>query len=85
MIRLLVLLTLASCAPDAASRSVPNSLQTCAGPVYAPQPPPIPRTIQSVLAWSGRLNVAQQQTERARSDCSGKLHKLNLWVEGEQL
>lgn len=57
--------------------TVPAALQSCPGAAPTPEPPPQPRTIESLAAGYNRVVVAKEKTEVARNDCADKLHKLN--------
>lgn len=51
---------------------VPPLLKSCAVP---PKPPPIPRTIDQVVAWAAEI-------EENRADCAERLRRLNELIEG---
>lgn len=83
---LAILLALAACeaAPPpkpSASAVVPPALQVCPDGAALPAPPPTPRTIGQIIDWSGRVQAAWWQTERARQICSNRLTRLNQWIE----
>jgi hypothetical protein len=59
---------------------VPARLQVCPDAVYAPPPPPSPRTVKALFVWAGKIEVARQHSEAARLDCSRRLDALNLWI-----
>lgn len=76
-------LVLLSCTPSrsVAPRSVdvpldtPRDLRGCAA---APQPPPLPRTIQQIGDYTHAL-------ARAHEDCSRTLRKLNQWLADKRV
>lgn len=88
LIGILAVLWLVGCstpAPEPVVLSVPADLRQCLGPVVLPAPPPVPRTVERLVAWAGSINAAAHGAERARSDCAGKLGRLNLWIEEMKL
>ena len=72
-------LLLAGCAAHVAPQ-VPARLQVCPDPVYAPPPPPVPRTVEALVKWASEIEVAREKTEAARKVCSGRLNDINLWI-----
>lgn len=75
---LLLLLVLAGCAQPLPQ--VPARLQVCPDAVYAPPPPPSPRTVKALFDWAGKIEVARRRTEAARHECAARLGALNLWI-----
>lgn len=73
------LLLLAGCTTPPPPQ-VPARLQVCPDAIYAPPPPPSPRTVKALFVWAGKIEVARQHSEAARHDCSQRLDALNLWV-----
>jgi hypothetical protein len=76
---LALVLLLAGCTPSQ-SPQVPARLQVCPDAVYAPPPPPSPRTVKALFDWAAKIEVARQKTEAARHDCARRLDALNLWI-----
>lgn len=78
---LALLILLAGCAaPQPQPSQVPARLQVCPDAVYAPAPPPAPRTVANLFAWASANELARQHTEAARRDCAGRLNDLNMWI-----
>ena len=63
--------------------TIPQHLQTCPGPVRAPEPPPAPRTIAQIVQWAKAVDRARAQTEAARRVCASRLGQLNRLVTDE--
>jgi len=72
-------LLLAGCAAPVAPQ-VPARLQVCPDPVYAPVPPPSPRTVAQLFRWGSADEIARQKTEAARRECATRLDELNSWI-----
>jgi hypothetical protein len=80
---LLVAVALAGCAAPPRAvliPQVPASLQVCPDDVYAPPPPPVPRTVEQLVKWASAIEVARERTEAARQDCARTLGRLNVWI-----
>jgi hypothetical protein len=84
----LAVVLLAGCAksPQAAPQvteelePVPPALQVCPEPALAPAPPPVPRTVEAVLAWGEKAAQAADANARALRNCHARLDRLNAWI-----
>lgn len=82
----LTLLLLTGClppppgAPTEGAPVPPPVLRVCPDPVVTPAPPPVPRTVEAVLAWGERAAAASDANARALRTCRLRLDRLNGWI-----
>lgn len=81
---ILILLLLAGCTraitPRAHHHQVPADLQVCPDQVYAPAPPPTPRTVKALVRWAAAVEIARERTSSDLAECSRRLGQLNEWI-----
>lgn len=83
---LLLAATIAGCAsPPPAQLVIPPRLQVCPDAAPAPSPPPVPRTVGQVIAWSARVMAARNATADALAECRRRLGELVALVPTERV
>lgn len=80
---LLILPALAGCIDRRATTSMaspPEDLAACNETRAVPLPPPVPRTLEQLVAWARRLQATAVINAANLDDCRGRIDRLNAWL-----